>query len=334
MKPSAKFIWGTFAVGFVVTMVYVTKQEQVWRQIVVTTSDSSESNNQTWIQQPYVRRQLNMHWLRYLLYPPFPCGAGESHLLGTFVSSAVGNFAQRSAIRETWGKPLMNIRHQQNNQSTGTFLFFVLGRTDNPVLQEALAQEAANYSDIIQEDFQDTYLNLTLKSVLILRWVTTFCPRIRFVFKTDDDMFINAVELLDHLASRKPQQEVLLGRLIHGATPIHKNSSKWFAPPISFDSKVYPNYLSGTGYVLSGDVADRLYAQVDRVPLFHLEDIYITGLLAAEAGIKPTNHGGFKWYMKDVKPCNYKKHVTYHQVPPNDIRSMWADINNKTLTCS
>lgn len=44
-----------------------------------------------------------------------------------------------------------------------------------------------------------------------------------------------------------------------------------------YDKKTYPNYLSGTGYVMSWDVAMKLYNASLITPLFHLEDVYLTG---------------------------------------------------------
>lgn len=44
-----------------------------------------------------------------------------------------------------------------------------------------------------------------------------------------------------------------------------------------YGGKVYPKYLSGTGYVMSYTTAKELYRAALDIPLFHLEDIYITG---------------------------------------------------------
>lgn len=44
-----------------------------------------------------------------------------------------------------------------------------------------------------------------------------------------------------------------------------------------YSQKTYPNYLSGTGYVMSVDVVPRLYRAARKTPIFHLEDVYITG---------------------------------------------------------
>ena len=46
---------------------------------------------------------------------------------------------------------------------------------------------------------QDTYHNLTLKTVMGLKWTSIFCPQARFVMKTDDDIFVNLSDLHEAL---------------------------------------------------------------------------------------------------------------------------------------
>ena len=46
-----------------------------------------------------------------------------------------------------------------------------------------------------QESFIDTYANLTVKSLLLLRWFTQRCEDSQYVMKTDDDVYINLVKL-------------------------------------------------------------------------------------------------------------------------------------------
>lgn len=45
-----------------------------------------------------------------------------------------------------------------------------------------------------------------------------------------------------------------------------------------YEEKVYPNYLSGTGYLMTVDVAQKLFKATLTTEIFHLEDIYITGI--------------------------------------------------------
>ena len=48
--------------------------------------------------------------------------------------------------------------------------------------------------------FQDSYHNLTLKTVMGLKWMSIFCPHAKFILKTDDDIYVN-VPLLTSTAA-------------------------------------------------------------------------------------------------------------------------------------
>ena len=51
------------------------------------------------------------------------------------------------------------------------------------------------------EDFHDTYLNLTLKTTFLLKWVSASCPGAKFVFKVDDDVYVNPERMWSTLES-------------------------------------------------------------------------------------------------------------------------------------
>ena len=61
--------------------------------------------------------------------------------------------------------------------------------------------EAINTNDIVIEDFEDTYLNLTLKSTFMLKWMLDQCSEAKFVMKVDDDMFVHPANLWATLQS-------------------------------------------------------------------------------------------------------------------------------------
>lgn len=78
-----------------------------------------------------------------------------------------------------------------------------------------MAKESAKFGDIVQESFLDTYHNLTLKSLALLKWVNLTCfhdnqtnhlPK--YVVKTDDDIFIN-VDRLVKVLMEKPYAKLL-----------------------------------------------------------------------------------------------------------------------------
>lgn len=44
-----------------------------------------------------------------------------------------------------------------------------------------------------------------------------------------------------------------------------------------YHEKVYPRYLSGTGYLMDRQTAVQLYKAALDIPYLHLEDVFITG---------------------------------------------------------
>lgn len=107
------------------------------------------------------------------------------------IHTAPKNFEQRNAIRETWGQDFKNV--------PGTETLFFLGNTPNARLRKAIETERQNYSDIVQGNFVDTYDNLTLKSIAMLKMASENYPNLTFLFKLDDDTNVNVPKLLKGL---------------------------------------------------------------------------------------------------------------------------------------
>lgn len=52
---------------------------------------------------------------------------------------------------------------------------FIVGQTNNDETQANIIEESRKHNDLIQERFFDSYNNLTLKTLMMLKWVTTNC---------------------------------------------------------------------------------------------------------------------------------------------------------------
>lgn len=268
---------------------------------------------------------LNEHRFGYLMNVEELCGTTSGLALVILVTTAVNHFAHRKAIRETWGS--------YARSRPDVRLAFVIGQPADAAVQSAILRESLQFADIVQEDFVDTYKNLSLKTMMLLKWAHTFCPGARFVMKSDDDMFINVPNLLNYIRSLRSDKRQLFGRLVKGARPLRSKSSKYYAPVSEYKDAIYPDYLSGTAYVMSADVAPKLFVTSKSTPIFFLEDVYITGICARKTGIVRRNHAGFVYYKRPVKGCAYYKVISGHNNSPNDLRTIWNDLQNKTLKC-
>jgi beta-1,3-galactosyltransferase 1 len=97
--------------------------------------------------------------------------------------------------------------------------------------------------------------------------------------------------------------------------------------------RTYPSYLSGTGYVMSSDVALRLYKAALSTPILHLEDVYITGLCAKRAGLKPVNHHGFSYLPRKLETCTLREVITAHKINVSNMYTVWSKFNDSTMSC-
>lgn len=52
---------------------------------------------------------------------------------------------------------------------------FLIGQTESNLTQMQVHEESEIHNDLIQESFLDSYNNLTLKSVMMLKWVNGSC---------------------------------------------------------------------------------------------------------------------------------------------------------------
>lgn len=152
------------------------------------------------------------------------------------VTSSPYNYHKRQAIRNTWGLD-------------GDFfkLVFIFGESDDVILKEIIKYEYAEYKDIVQGNFLDTYKNLTYKHVMGLQWATEHCSHVKFVLKIDDDIFVNIEEvkvLLDNYSSNA-EKDLIACRLNHAVKVQRNKYSKWFLSKDEFEQDEYPEYCSG-----------------------------------------------------------------------------------------
>lgn len=248
------------------------------------------------------------------------------------VCSAVDNFKIRQAIRKTWGSediiggtPQIKI----------IFLYFV-GRTSNNRLQNRLLNESMTHEDIVQTDFLDTYRNLTLKSVSMLRWVSEFCQNASYVVKVDDDCFLNVPFLVKELAKTGKKRNFILGYLLKFVRPVRDVKSKYYVSSTDYHWKIYPNYVSGSCYIMSGDVVLSMFNSCLTVPFMPMEDIFVTGICAKKIKVSPSHNSHFVHWKLPSNGCEYQNKITGHWVKPEEFYKIWQDmvkLKNKTYKC-
>lgn len=109
-----------------------------------------------------------------------------------------------------------------------------------PALEPAIDAEDKLYGDLIVGNFVDSYSNLTLKTLSMLEWVDTYCPRVPKFLKTDDDMFINIPRLLAYASApnRINATNTIWGKVLKKSLPKRTPKSKYYLSPLQYPGKV------------------------------------------------------------------------------------------------
>ncbi|XP_039180753.1 N-acetyllactosaminide beta-1,3-N-acetylglucosaminyltransferase 3-like [Crotalus tigris] len=244
-------------------------------------------------------------------------GPSVPPLLLLAIKSHPASSGRRATLRRTWARPveLGGFRLQP---------LFLLGSTSNQKHLELVAQESRMFGDILRWDFLESHHNLSLKERCFLRWVHGHCQQAAFVFKGDDDFFVNPKVLTDYLR-RTPNAS----HFIHGNIQVHSTvmrGGKYAVPWDLYPLDRYPNFASGGGFIMSRVGLAALYRASLELPVFPLDDIYLAFLTLA-AKIPQRHDGAFRvWGIPTDELSAYRRSVCIHGVSMKRIEEVWKQL--------
>lgn len=274
-----------------------------------------------------VEKPVNPHDFNYMINEPDKCkkpdGSDADVFLLVVICSIHKNFENRNAIRQSWGSPA-------DIDGRRVVTVFLLAKRSDERLQSLVVEENEQYHDIIMEDFDDTYKNLSLKTMMGMKWMSTFCAQAKYMLKTDDDMYVSYKNMVAYLAA-SPDTNFVTGMVINGG-PIRDPKSKWYMPKDLYPGSRYPPFCSGTGYALSGDVPPKIYQTSLSTPYLYLEDVFVA-ICIDKLKIVPKNHREFHNWRTTYTFCHYKRILTAHMVTPTEMLRYWNDQKNNKHTC-
>ena len=322
--------------------------------------------NQTRDVQKLIRPNENT----YKIVPEDICdNSGTDFLLMIVVTSALHNFKHRQAIRDSWGKAL-------KDKDSKVKIVFLVGEDqshDHPSSQKNINLESNQNHDVLQASFIESYYNLTIKSLTMLKWFSETCheQNFEYLMKVDDDTYVNIHQLINLLIDNTHKN--LLTGFIHCGMLAQTegkaclppfmltgyNKNYWLHKLIGFHW--YPNYIAGPAYLMSKSTANILYRTALSIPAFHMEDVYITGMLPAIYNqgrhskriehsnmpliiqnevtrnvntdeIHPIGDGRFNIDKIELDPCKYANLISSHDLNPNEMVHIHGLLNDLKQT--
>ncbi|XP_029018381.1 beta-1,3-galactosyltransferase 1-like [Betta splendens] len=248
------------------------------------------------------------------------------------VPVAPNNVAARDAIRQTWGSSSL----VQGKVVLTLFLLGLPSGADFQQQQEKVRQENQQHHDLIQSDFMDTYLNLTIKTMVIMDWLATRCPTAAYAMKIDSDMFLNIDNLMVMLQKPGiPKTKYLTGYVMWNIPVIRSMDSKWYVSEELYPDPQYPTYTLGMGYVFSNDLPQKFVEVSTSITPFNIEDAYI-GMCMKKLGFPvtpPPDPGQFRTYNIMYNRCEYSKIITYILGSSEELVRYWTDLKKPGPPC-
>lgn len=241
----------------------------------------------------------------------FLCG---QHLLVLMVESSPKNSQQRQLIRRTWGKDDLT----QSNSSGYNRLrtLFVLGHSGSKEIDALVLSESNAYGDIVMGNFTDHYRNLTIKSLFGIQMIYQKC-QFSFLFKTDDDCFVNTGLLLSNIENMhvSGSEHVYIGR--RGSKGVPRDAkSKWYLAHHEYPFKELPPFILGAGYLLSALTVQTLLQMYKYTPFIVNEDVFV-GYVLSRSNVKACKIAGFYELSVDFNNiCSLNAIFTIHRDTP------------------
>lgn len=136
-------------------------------------------------------------------------------------------------------------------------------------------------------DIPEGYPFVAHKELASIYWTRLNCPSARFVFRADDDIFLDIFLLLHYIKYELnlDEQDGIHGWFRFNNT-VHR-ADKWAVTKQEYQAAIYPPYTFGIGYLLSNRSCQRLVdaAILPGHKVIRIGDVYITGILRELANI-------------------------------------------------
>jgi len=235
------------------------------------------------------------------------------------VISAPDHVAEREAIRKGWGDTATKMAK--------VAIIFIVGLQEDKVAD--LEEESDQNGDLVITEHLDSYNNLTLKTMAAFDWMLTFCPQTEYLLKTDDDMFIQVRRLMVMIRGlslnkekSSKEQEIIVGNVASGWVPVRNPKSKYFITEEQYSESTYPPFVTGPSYLVSKPAVTHLYHAALEHPFLHLEDVFLTGIIAEQVGVPRRLAVEFRNNAVRIPAkflgCTLLRTISIHKVLPSE----------------
>lgn len=112
------------------------------------------------------------------------------------------------------------------------------------------------------------------------KWVNKFCPTASFILKSDDDLYVDVFRVVEIVVAQLLRTQKSYACLEIKSVTVNRDPNyKWFMSRELYADDHYPDYCSGSSYVVNANDAAKLYSVSSHTNFFWVDDVYVTGIL-------------------------------------------------------
>ena len=120
----------------------------------------------------------------------------------------------------------------------------------------------------------------------------------------DDDILVDFYQFLGKVNEEGSASNSAFGYKQIGLSPQrYPGTGKWAVSEEEFQGPEYPDFLSGWAYAIDPLAASKIVSLAERRSVFWIDDVWVTGILASEAGIRINSLNTFYTVYREYIDC-------------------------------
>ena len=250
--------------------------------------------------QKWPLKMTNLNY-KFVLSPDTPCDSGTR--IVAICYSVADRILTRDATRSTWGSVVRDgtwIGSDKKYKGVKVYFMLALPSKEMKYTINNITSEFHQHNDLILVDFMESYRNLTLKTLMALKWMKEHCKQAQFMLKVDEDIFVNIPRIWNML--NEDVTDKMMGYVVSGK--VYRDEGPYGVPITHFPFSYYPRYLSGPIYVISTSLIPKLLQTAEYVPPFSVEDAFVTGVLRTVINASMVDGSCFLSRSAKIDPIN------------------------------
>jgi len=192
-----------------------------------------------------------------------------------------------------------------------------------------------DFGDIVQQFFEDSYFNNSLKLLMGFQWTVEYCVNARFVAVFDDNYFVNIKNVVTLLKTIKPTEfsNIIIGYVWHNAMPFRIKNSAWYMSLEEYPYRFFPPYVSSGSFFLPMMTAERIYVAMQYTRILRFDDIFL-GIVAWKLQTRLVHNPNIYFYQLPYDVFRYRKVIAASGFDDQEFlyktwrEQMELDVNN------